>query len=133
MPRQSSPRTCHRSGDRSAAIGQSQWLVVTPNYPLWATDAYGRIKVFLVSTRRTTCPWRILDSAEIRRWAEFLSRHSDHSGSCANAEECTGVAGLILRFSPSAVISAWHSGQTSRTVFRHCWSFSQTVFDGSEL
>src|SRR5207249_2952142 len=25
MPRQSSPRTCHRRGDRSAAIGQSQW------------------------------------------------------------------------------------------------------------
>src|SRR5215475_11325436 len=37
MPRQSSPRTCHRRGDRSAAIGQFQWLVVR------LTISHGRI------------------------------------------------------------------------------------------
>src|SRR5215831_9481055 len=58
-------------------------------------------RLFSVPIRRT-CPWRILNSAEIRCWAEFLSRHSDHGGSCANAEECIDLAGCILRFSPSA-------------------------------
>src|SRR5262245_6038855 len=62
-----------------------------------------------------TCPWRILHS-EIRCWAEFLSRHSDHGGSGDNAEVCIDLAGCILRFSPSPVISARHSGQTSRIV-----------------